>query len=142
MEAVTERETDMLKRIAEIEESIDPESLEGKLGWRSRDVGLWPGALAKLRMQGLIEDVYESNSYHGYRLTEKAKLMLAAEPVSAESRQDQRIEVSDDLFEDIIGHNDVKELLHACLVAEKPVHVLLTGPPALAKSLFCGISSE
>jgi Holliday junction DNA helicase RuvB len=62
--------------------------------------------------------------------------MLAAEPGSAEKRQDQKIEVADDLFEDIIGHNDVKELLQACLVAEKPVHVLLTGPPALAKSLF------
>jgi Holliday junction DNA helicase RuvB len=30
----------------------------------------------------------------------------------------------------------VKELLIACLLAEKPVHVLLAGPPALAKSLF------
>ena len=27
-------------------------------------------------------------------------------------------------------------MLVACLTAEKPVHVLLTGPPALAKSLF------
>jgi len=30
----------------------------------------------------------------------------------------------------------VKELLIACLLAERPVHVLLAGPPALAKSLF------
>ena len=42
----------------------------------------------------------------------------------------------DDIFEDIIGHEDVKELFRAVLIAEKPVHVLLAGPPALAKSLF------
>ncbi len=42
----------------------------------------------------------------------------------------------DDTFEDIIGHDDIKELLTATLLAEKPVHVLLAGPPALAKSLF------
>jgi Holliday junction DNA helicase RuvB len=43
---------------------------------------------------------------------------------------------ADGLFGDIIGHEDVKELLVACLLAEKPVHVLLAGPPALAKTLF------
>jgi Holliday junction DNA helicase RuvB len=30
----------------------------------------------------------------------------------------------------------VKELLRASLLAEKPVHILLAGPPALAKTLF------
>jgi hypothetical protein len=49
---------------------------------------------------------------------------------------DTRMALPDDLFEDIIGHEDIKELLGACLLAEKPVHVLLVGPPALAKSLF------
>lgn len=46
------------------------------------------------------------------------------------------LELPPDLFSDIIGHDDVKELLRAALSAEKPVHVLLVGPPALAKSLF------
>ncbi|MDP2949990.1 MAG: AAA family ATPase, partial [Chloroflexota bacterium] len=30
----------------------------------------------------------------------------------------------------------MKELLRVAVSAEKPVHVLLAGPPALAKSLF------
>jgi len=50
--------------------------------------------------------------------------------------QPEKLTWSDDLFEDIIGHDDVKELLKACLLAERPVHVLLAGPPALAKTLF------
>gem|GEM_PF-534772 len=49
---------------------------------------------------------------------------------------DTQLVLPDDLFDDIIGHDDIKELLRACLLAEKPVHVLLVGPPALAKTLF------
>ena len=125
----------LLTRIAEVEDGLDPESLAGKLGWRSRDVGVWPGTLTKLRMEELVEDVYESNSYHGYRLTEKAQALLTGEPTPFKE-EDQTLEVPSDIFDDIIGHDDVKELLTACLLAEKPVHVLLTGPPALAKTLF------
>ena len=132
-----EKYIEILKRIAEVEDNLDPESLAGKLGWRSRDVGVWAGNLTKLRMEGFIEDVYESNSYHGYRLTQKARAMLlTGEPSYAETPQSQKLEVPEDIFGDIIGHGEVKELVKACLAAEKPVHVLLTGPPALAKTLF------
>ncbi len=134
---MTESDIERLKHIAEIEDGIDPESLAGKLGWRSRDVGTWPGTLSKLRMEGFIEDVYESNSYHGYRLSQKARAMLVTgEPDHHETVQNQKLSLPDDLFEDIIGHDDVKELLRASVTAEKPVHVLLAGPPALAKTLF------
>ena len=133
------KETDikLLKHIAEIEDGIDPESLAGKLGWRSRDVGVWPGTIHKLFMEGLVEDTYESNSYHGYRLSQKARAMLiTGAPAYAEASRERKVEVPDDIFEDIIGHEEVKELLKACLLADKVVHVLLTGPPALAKTLF------
>jgi Holliday junction DNA helicase RuvB len=46
------------------------------------------------------------------------------------------VELPPNLFEEIAGHEDVKELLRACVLLERPVHVLLVGPPALAKSLF------
>jgi len=134
---VKEGDIEILKQIAEVEDGLDPESLAGKLGWRSRDVGVWPGSLTKLRMEELIEDTYESNSYHGYRLTQKAKAMLltgAPSPIGVP--QNQELEMPEDIFGDIIGHDDVKDLLKACLAAERPVHVLLTGPPALAKTLF------
>jgi len=132
-----EADIELIKHIAEVEDSVDPESLAGKLGWRSRDIGVWPGTLTKLRMEGLVEDYYESNSYHGYRLTEKARAMLlTGGPAPAETPQGQKLSLPDDIFEDIIGHGEVKELLRACLVAEKVVHVLLAGPPALAKTLF------
>jgi Holliday junction DNA helicase RuvB len=40
------------------------------------------------------------------------------------------------LFDDIVGFEDVKALFEMAVKAEKPVHLLLCGPPASAKSLF------
>ena len=133
-----EGDIELLKHIAEVEDNLDTESLTAKLGWRSRDVGIWPGTLTKLRMKGLITDFYESNSYHGYRLTETARALLAGTnlPSGTVAPQDGKLSLPDDMFEDITGHPEVKELLRASLQAEKPVHVLLSGPPALAKTLF------
>lgn len=133
-----EGDIELLRRIAEIEDGLDPESLTAKLGWRSRDVGIWPGALTKLRFKGFIEDTYESNSYHGYKLTEAARALIngSSLPSPTGTPQGQKLVVPDDIFEDIINHQEIKELLRASLMAEKPVHVLLSGPPALAKTLF------
>ena len=44
--------------------------------------------------------------------------------------------MSDQLFNNIVGYNDVKKLFKMSLSSEKPVHVLLVGPPASAKTLF------
>lgn len=133
---VKETELEVLERIARFEDSIDPESLPAKLGWRSRDVGIWPGTISKLRIEGYLEDVYESNSYHGYRLTQRARAEVISGDPSQVEDEVKEAEIPDDIFEDVIGHDDVKVLLKACLRSEKPVHVLLSGPPALAKSLF------
>ena len=40
------------------------------------------------------------------------------------------------LFDDIVGFEDVKYLFRVAIEAERPVHLLLCGPPASGKSLF------
>jgi Holliday junction DNA helicase RuvB len=45
-------------------------------------------------------------------------------------------EEKDKLFEDIIGYDDIKRLFRMAINANDPVHILLIGPPALAKTLF------
>jgi Holliday junction DNA helicase RuvB len=40
------------------------------------------------------------------------------------------------LFDSIVGYDDVKRLFSMSLSSEKPVHILLVGPPASAKTLF------
>ncbi|MDP3063141.1 MAG: hypothetical protein Q8O40_08030 [Chloroflexota bacterium] len=73
----------------------------------------------------------------GYKLSEKGKLLATQGEPQSEIEQDSGpIAPTEDLFSDIIGHEDVKKLLRAAVLAEKPVRVLLAGPPTLAKSLF------
>lgn len=132
-----EGDIELLKHISEVEDNIDPESLAGKLGWRSRDVGVWPGTLTKLRMGGLIDDVYESNSYHGYRLSQKAQAMLlTGTPTPTETPQGQKLAVPDDIFDVIEGYVDIKALVRRIIESEKAVHLLFSGVPSSAKTMF------
>lgn len=132
-----EENLDLLEHIAEVEDSLDPNSLTAKLGWRSRDVGLWPGTLTKLHMEGFIEDAYESNSYHGYRLSEKARELLATGMLEEGTEAaKKKLELPDDLFDIIEGYADVKALVRRAIESEKPVHVLFTGVPSSAKTMF------
>jgi holliday junction DNA helicase RuvB len=47
----------------------------------------------------------------------------------------QRKQSDERLFDDVIGF-DVKEIFQMSIAAHKPVHILLVGPPASAKSLI------
>lgn len=40
------------------------------------------------------------------------------------------------LFESVVGYDDVKRLFKMSLDSDRPVHILLVGPPASAKTLF------
>jgi Holliday junction DNA helicase RuvB len=137
MAMMKDGDMELISEIARFEASVDMEK-EYRIGWSWRHVRIWPATLSRLFKDGYLDNVFRSNSFTGYKLSEKAKaLFLANQPeASAESQPAPLVELGDDLFADIIGHEEVKELLTATLLAEKPVHVLLTGPPALAKTLF------
>ena len=130
-----EADLDLLSEIAGFEDSHDMER-EYRIGWSWRHVRIWPATLSRLFKDGYLDNVFRSNSYTGYRLSELGRKLAAGEGIEeSEEVPNEPIPVGD-LFEDIIGHGDVKELLRAALLADRPVHVLLAGPPALAKSLF------
>ncbi|MFA5439738.1 AAA family ATPase [Dehalococcoides sp.] len=128
---------ELLVEIARFESSVDLEK-EYHIGWSWRHVRIWPATLSRLFKDGYLDNVFRSNSFTGYKLTEKAKALVLAnqQETSAEPQPAPPVNLGDDLFADIIGHEDVKALLKATLLAEKPVHIMLTGPPALAKTLF------
>jgi len=131
-----EGDVELLSKIAAFEDSHDMEK-EFKIGWGWRDVRIWPATLNRLFKDGYLENVFKSNSYTGYRLTDLGRAVaMRKETKDAKIVQTPKLTLPDDLFNDIIGHEEIKELLRACLLAEKPVHVLLAGPPALAKTLF------
>jgi len=130
------KESDLkwLRKIAVFEDTHDMS--EFKIGWTHQHVRVQGVTLSNLFMRGYLDLIFRSNSHTGYRLTEQGREFLAAAESEEAAEIDGEPVPPDDLFGDIIGHDEVKELLMACLLAEKPVHVLLAGPPALAKSLF------
>ena len=40
------------------------------------------------------------------------------------------------IFDDIVGHNDIKQIFRMALHSERPVHILLVGPPGTSKTMF------
>jgi Holliday junction DNA helicase RuvB len=40
------------------------------------------------------------------------------------------------IFDDIVAHNDIKQIFRMALHSEKPVHILLVGPPGTSKTMF------
>jgi holliday junction DNA helicase RuvB len=49
---------------------------------------------------------------------------------------DEKESKNSSLFESIIGYDDIKKIFKMSLISDKPVHILLVGPPASAKTLF------
>jgi Holliday junction DNA helicase RuvB len=48
----------------------------------------------------------------------------------------EKLATPEPLFESIVGYTDVKKLFQMSLSSDRPVHILLVGPPASAKTLF------
>ena len=130
-------DTELLAEISRFEESHDMER-DFKIGWSWRHVRIWPSTLSRLFKDGYLENVFRSNSYTGYRLSELGRELVKnkEQEDAAEPDASKPMDLAEGIFSDIIGHEDEKQLMVACLLSEKPVHVLLAGPPALAKSLF------
>ncbi|MFC2017169.1 AAA family ATPase [Chloroflexota bacterium] len=133
---IKESDLELLNKIANFEDTHDMG--EFKIGWAYRHVGIQGSTLSQLFLKGYLENVFRSNSYTGYRLSELGRAIVNSDQQEKDAEPDtpRQLDIIGNIFRDIIGHDDVKELLIACLLSEKPVHVLLAGPPALAKSLF------
>ncbi|HET8792512.1 MAG TPA: hypothetical protein VFM31_01865, partial [Nitrososphaeraceae archaeon] len=49
---------------------------------------------------------------------------------------DELVEAKSQLFENIVGYDEIKKIFNYVLNSSLPVHVLLVGPPGSAKTLF------
>ena len=62
---------------------------------------------------------------------------LASQVLEAVDEDGELVEdIPQDLFDYIIGHDEVKCWMGKSLASPEPVHILLAGPPATAQSLF------
>ena len=131
------KELELLQRFLEFEKSMDPDNFS--LGWRWWEVGAYTATINKFVVGQLVKVSFKSNAETRYRLTDTGKAIaeggeVVAAPVK-EASLDSIIPL-DTMFDDITGYDDIKELLVESLQLEKPIHVLLVGPPSLAKSMF------
>lgn len=117
-------------------------------GWSWDEVQIHAASINSFVLKGYVKNVFSTNSCTEYLLTEKGKETVIAARDSehlerqtaefgsaAEGTQDTQIDY-DTMFSDIVGYDNIKELIRDSMQLEKPIHVLLAGPPAVAKTMF------
>lgn len=137
---------ELLREIADYEATLNMNEPGMELGWSYGDIRKQPAVLNRLFLEGYLDRPFKSNSYTGYRLSDLGRAVLAGINEAPEALQGTKLEMPDDLFEIIEGYEDIKSLMRQVLASEKPVHVLFTGVPSSAKTMFllelarCGAS--
>jgi len=111
--------------------------------WAWTDVSIVTSKCRKLVDLGFAKVIFKSNSSTVYCLTDREEISKALELYESEEqdRLDMKgvvrpLQLPDDIFSLIVGFDDIKDAIHKTLKSSKPVHILLWGPPATAKSSF------
>ena len=153
----------LLRRIIDFEERNREEKSHtfSKTGrkvvmWRWSDIAIPAGTLNKLVNMYILTIMLSTRSSTDYSLVDrevtqktldifedlavgeelenKDKLEMGEEALM--EFMDKEVEMPEDLFSVIYDHEDLKTLFNMSLNADNPVHVLLIGKPASAKSMF------
>ena len=117
---LNQKQVEALLRIFEYERTHNPKDFS--LGWSWTNVRAAPATLNNLLLKGLIEEKFHSNSYRGLLLTElgREQAKQLVEPIEVDEKpQNRTLTLPDDIFEDITGHDEVKELLTSCASCRK-----------------------
>jgi len=105
------------------------------LGFEWFEVHANPQTLKKMVTSKLLNVTFSSHSATHYKVADPTLVREAIQAMSEPISPPQR-EMPADLFDSIVGYPDVKTLVRYTLEAEKPAHLLLSGPPASAKTMF------
>lgn len=96
-----------------------------------------PRTLNSLVTRGLLNIVFKSNKSCSYELIDREAVKRALNDyrglVEAPEEEEQ---IPPDLFDIVIGHEGKKEIIHRSITSDNPIHCLLHGVPASAKSLM------
>lgn len=108
-------------------------------GFEAHEVNSMPAYLYKLYNIGVLKITYKSRRYTNYIPADINAIKRALEIYGKSTRNpdyNKPIKIPKDLFKDIVGLEDVKKTIIKALKSKKPIHILLVGPPATAKSLI------
>lgn len=94
-----------------------------------------PFVLNKLVTTRLLDVNFHSNRSTYYKLHNPELIADALEHL-AEPEVKLEAEMPSDLFQSIVGHDNIKTIIRYAIESERPAHLLLQGVPASAKTLF------
>ncbi|MGI0072792.1 MAG: ATP-binding protein [Nitrosotalea sp.] len=109
------------------------------IGWEWHDVSNSYFHVQRLLRLGLVTIKYKSNKHTEYHLVNREyvkKILQHSLELRTAKELPGELVIPNDLFASIVGYHEVKELLNRVISSPNPVHVLLVGPPASAKTLF------
>ena len=120
---------DVIEKILQLAENPQFE-YNKTLGFEAWQLNTDNRTLMELVKLGILEISLKTNKSTFYKIKdiERAKKFLEV--------YNTKIDTSKPLFDSIIGYEEQKEILKRILESEKPIHVLLLGSPATAKTLF------
>lgn len=84
---------------------------------------------------GISEDILTQLTNRGILQQRENKYFFPYSTFKKEEEEDIE-EIPKDLFDTIIGYDDLKQIFLRSLQANKPVHIILIGTPATAKTMF------
>lgn len=109
--------------------------------WEWDNVQVATASVNKMIVKGWVKKIFSSNSTKAYCLTDRGET-LAKQLVGGKGDSPPRdvrtaaMDLPERFLEGVVGHDNIKWVLKRSLSAEKPVHVLLIGPPSTAKSML------
>ncbi len=139
----------IIQRIIEAEEKHDKNdpwldlSPTGR-GFKAEEAGIGWGHISYLISKGIITR-FGSRKAKRYTLLFEhdevkellSKLLTIEDPaLTVNEVEPGELDIPNDIFECIIGHDKIKKLFIRSLKSEKPVHILLVGAEGVAKTLF------
>jgi Holliday junction DNA helicase RuvB len=137
-----EKVREVLKKAIEAHQRAIEKYGDSNLGFEWYEVQAAPQLLNKLVREGFLVVSYKSNKSTMYKVVDPKSLAIMIEQVEQMIREGEveaeygPVEIPPDLFSIIVGHDDVKEVINRSLQSESPVHILLHGSIASAKTMF------
>lgn len=125
-----------LDREVDGKEKFSQEQWGEYYGWEWHQVHTPVPTLNKMVSERLLDVTLSTRSGTHFKIRKPELVKESLEMLMEHGAPPVETQVPTDLFDIIVGHDNIKTLVRYAIEAEKPVHFLFTGPPASAKTLF------
>lgn len=131
---------EILKEAMEVEaaeeERYQHEQFGRYYGFQWYDVHTPVPTLHKMVHEKVLDITLSTRSGSHFRVREPELVTSVIKALEEPAPELPPTVIPDDLFDMIVGHDNIKTIVRYAIDAEKAVHLLLLGPPASAKTLF------